>query len=233
MSVQNPSSASSLRLDLPISGMTCAACAARIEKVLNRLPGVQANVNLASERARVDLAPDTTSPQQVVASIEKAGFSVPQQTVELGIEGMTCAACSTRLEKVLNRLPGVEAAVNLAAERARIRYVPGITEPAALIAAVDKAGFRARLATDTSREEEKAKKLAAYRAELRRFWISAALTLPLVAAENLAPYWTGETPPPALPWCARGNWRCHWHQTGCRKRHRQRWRLLWRPCLAA
>ena len=161
---------SARRVDLPISGMTCAACAALIEKVLNRLPGVQASVNLASERARVELAPDTTSPKQVVASIEKAGFSVPQQTLELAIEGMTCAACSTRLEKVLNRLPGVEAAVNLAAERARIRYVPGIAEPAALIAAVDKAGFRARLATDTSREEEKAKKLAAYRAiEARDF----------------------------------------------------------------
>ncbi len=168
------------RIDLPISGMTCAACAARIEKVLNRLPGVQASVNLASERARVELAPDTTSPKQVVASIEKAGFSVPQQTLELAIEGMTCAACSTRLEKVLNRLPGVEASVNLAAERARIRYVPGVAEPALLTAAVEKAGFKARLATDTSREEEKAKKLAAYQAELRRFWVSAALTLPLV-----------------------------------------------------
>lgn len=62
-------------------GMTCAACAARIEKVLNRLPGVQASVNLASERARVELAPDTASPKQVIASIEKAGFSVPQQTL--------------------------------------------------------------------------------------------------------------------------------------------------------
>lgn len=76
---------SARRVDLPISGMTCAACAARIEKVLNRLPGVQASVNLASERARVELAPDTTSPKQVVASIEKAGFSVPQQTLELAI----------------------------------------------------------------------------------------------------------------------------------------------------
>ena len=106
---------------------------------------------------------------------------MPQQTIELAIEGMTCAACSTRLEKVLNRLPGVEAAVNLAAERARIRYVPGVAEPELLTAAVEKAGFKARLATDTSREEEKARKLAAYHAELRRFWISAALTLPLVA----------------------------------------------------
>ncbi len=107
--------------------------------------------------------------------------SPAQLTVELGIEGMTCAACSTRLEKVLNRLPGVEAAVNLAAERARIRYVPGVAEPASLMAAVEKAGFKARLADNASREEEKARKLAVYQAELRRFWISAALTFPLVA----------------------------------------------------
>ena len=184
MSNQNTtlnSSEAPQHLDLPLSGMTCAACAARIEKVLNRLPGVQASVNLASERARVELVSSETSPQQVVASIEKAGFGVPQQTVELGIEGMTCAACSTRLEKVLNRLPGVEAAVNLAAERARVRYVPGVADTVVLIAAVEKAGFKARLANDMSREEEKAKKLAVYRAELRRFWISAALTVPLVA----------------------------------------------------
>jgi P-type Cu+ transporter len=168
------------RLDLPVSGMTCAACAARIEKVLNRLPGVAASVNLAGERARVDLAAGGTTPQQIVAAIEKAGFGVPPQTVELSIEGMTCATCATRIEKVLNRLPGVEANVNLAAERARIRFVPGLADHAALLAAVRKAGFGARVASDESRAEEKARKLAIYRAELRRFWISAALTLPLV-----------------------------------------------------
>ncbi|MFZ4536317.1 heavy metal translocating P-type ATPase [Propionivibrio sp.] len=169
------------RLDLPLSGMTCAACAARIEKVLNRLPGVEASVNLATERARVELNSLETTPQQIVASIEKAGFSVPQQTLELGIEGMTCAACSARIEKVLNRLPGVDAVVNLAAERARIRYLPGVADPAALMAAISKAGFTARLADDSSRAEEKARKLAIYQAELRRFWISAVLTLPLLA----------------------------------------------------
>ena len=167
--------------DLPLAGMTCAACAARIEKVLNRLPGVQANVNLATEHARVALSSNETSPEQLVASIEKAGFSVPQQTVELGIEGMTCAACSMRIEKLLNRLPGVEAVVNLAAERVRIRYVPGVADSVLLIAAIDKAGFKGRLVDDKSRDEEKARKLAVYQAELRRFWISAALTLPLVA----------------------------------------------------
>jgi len=169
------------RLDLPLSGMTCAACAARIEKVLNRLPGVDASVNLASERARIALSSNETSPEQLVASIEKAGFGVPQQSVELAIEGMPCAACSARIEKVLKRLPGVEAAVNLATERARIRYVPGVADPALLIATIDKAGYIARLVDDNSRAEDKARKLAVYRAELRRFWIAAALTLPLVA----------------------------------------------------
>jgi Cu+-exporting ATPase len=94
---------------------------------------------------------------------------------------MTCAACAARLEKVLNRIDGVEAAVNLASERARVRYRPGSADAASLLDAVAKAGFSGRLLDDRSREEEKARKLAAYRAELARFWIAAALTLPLVA----------------------------------------------------
>ena len=181
MTILSESIAPTRHLDLPLAGMTCAACAARIEKVLNRLPGVAASVNLASERARIELAGGETLPQQIVETIEKAGFSVPQQTLELAIEGMTCAACSTRLEKVLSRLPGVDAAVNLAAERARIRYTPGVADVALLIAAVEKAGFKASVADDTLRDDEKARKLAAYQRELRRFWISAALTLPLLA----------------------------------------------------
>jgi Cu+-exporting ATPase len=168
------------QLELPLAGMTCAACAARIEKVLNRLPGVVAVVNLASERAHIDLSSSETSAQQVVSSIEKAGFSVPPQTLELAIEGMTCAACSTRIEKVLNRLPGVEAAVNLASERARVRYTPGLVETAQIIEALSRAGFSGRIADDRSREEEKARKLAVYQAERRRFLIAAALTLPLL-----------------------------------------------------
>ncbi|GHU05934.1 copper-transporting ATPase [Betaproteobacteria bacterium] len=171
----------STRLDLPVSGMTCAACAMRIEKVLNRLPGVTASVNLASERASVELASAETSARQVVAAIEKAGFEVPSQTLELGIEGMTCAACAARLEKVLNRIEGVEAAVNLASERARVRYQPGLVMTAQLLDAIAGAGFSGRLLDENSREEEKARKLAVYRAELKRFWIAAALTLPLVA----------------------------------------------------
>lgn len=168
-------------LDIPISGMTCAACAARIEKVLNRLPGVVASVNFASERASVELSSTATTPQQLVTSIEKAGFSVPLQTLELGIEGMTCAACATRLDKVLNRLPGVEAVVNFASERARVRYLPAVVDSAQLLSTIAQAGFVGRVVDDRSREEEKTRKLAVYQAELRRFWVAALLTLPLVA----------------------------------------------------
>ena len=168
-------------LDLPLGGMTCAACAARIEKVLNRLPGVKASVNLASERARIERSSSETTPRQVVEAIERAGFAVPLQTLELSIEGMTCAACSTRLEKVLNRQQGVEAAVNLASEQARIRYQPGVADPASVLASIAVAGFTGRLANDRSRDEEKERKLALYLAELKRFWIAAVLTLPLLA----------------------------------------------------
>ncbi|MDK9703289.1 MAG: heavy metal translocating P-type ATPase [Sulfuritalea sp.] len=104
-----------------------------------------------------------------------------QETVELALGGMTCAACAARIEKQLNKLPGVEAAVNFAAERAHVRYAPGDVDVGRLIATVVKTGFTADVSTADTRAEEKAKKLALYREELRRFWIAAALTLPLVA----------------------------------------------------
>ncbi|HPT50538.1 MAG TPA: heavy metal translocating P-type ATPase [Accumulibacter sp.] len=107
--------------------------------------------------------------------------SNPLQRIELAIEGMTCASCSTRIEKQLNRLPSVEAAVNLASERASIRYTPGLVDPAQLLAAIERAGFRGRLVDDRWQADEKARKRAAWQADVRRFWIAAALTLPLAA----------------------------------------------------
>ena len=176
-----PHESASRRLDLPVSGMNCAACSAHIEKRLNALPGVTAVVNLAAERAQIEFATGETSPRQIVATIENAGFGVPWQTLDISIEGMHCAACSTRIEKRLNALPGVEAVVNLAAERARVRHQPGVADAAQVIAAIQEAGFGARITDDRSHAEEKARKAAAYQAELRRFWMAAALTFPLVA----------------------------------------------------
>jgi Cu+-exporting ATPase len=179
--MDTPSEANQATLDLPIEGMTCAACSARIEKTLNRLPGVFAAVNLATEQAHVAFDPAQVAPAQVLETIKKAGFSVPPQVLELSLTGMTCAACSARIEKVLNRMPGVEAAVNLAAERAHLRYTPGLATPQSLIQAVQKTGFGASRVTGDSHAEEKARKAATYKAEVKRFAISALLTLPLLA----------------------------------------------------
>ena len=168
-------------LDLTVEGMTCAACAARIEKQLNKLAGVSASVNFASEKVHVAYDAAATSSEQIVTTIQKAGFGVPPRTLEFSLEGMSCAACATRIEQQLNKLPGVEAVVNFAAEKAHVRFTPGIGDAAQLIAAVARAGYRAQLSTTDTRAEESQRKQAVYRAELRRLWISAALTLPLVA----------------------------------------------------
>ncbi len=101
------------------------------------------------------------------------------RVVEFAIGGMTCAACSTRLEKVLNRQAGMQANVNLAAERARIR-LSGAADEAAVVTAVAKAGFTAEVVDGQTREREKAEKLRTYQSEIKRFWIAVLLTLPLV-----------------------------------------------------
>lgn len=105
----------------------------------------------------------------------------PRDTLELAISGMTCAACSTRLEKVLNRLPEVEATVNLATERATLHYPHGALTVEAAKAAVARAGFGATETGAMQREQTRARHEAEWRLELRHFWIAALLTLPLAA----------------------------------------------------
>ncbi|SCX50249.1 heavy metal translocating P-type ATPase [Nitrosospira sp. Nsp1] len=188
------------QIELPIEGMTCTACAARIEKNLNKLPGVRAAVNFANEKARVEFDAATTQPEDLVRSIEKAGFHVVPQSVQLQITGMTCAACSGRIEKALNKLPGVTATVNLATEIAHASFSPGATAVDDLIAAVARAGYGASEISDTSRTEEKARRLAAYNAELRVFWIAAALSLPLLLQMAPMLWGSGAELPRWLQW---------------------------------
>ena len=128
-------------LTLAVEGMTCASCATRLEKVLRALPGVTAaHVNLATETASLEGSADLVAACEAIA---RAGFRVPTDTLSLAIGGMTCASCSTRLETVLTRVPGVRSAqVNLATEQATLDIVRG-TSIATLVAAVERAGFRA------------------------------------------------------------------------------------------
>ncbi|MGM3386195.1 heavy metal translocating P-type ATPase [Stutzerimonas stutzeri] len=128
---------------LPISGMTCASCAGRVERALLKVPGVdRAEVNLAAEQVRVD-AHDVDL-AGLVQAVEKAGYGVPAQTLELAISGMTCASCVGRVERALLKVPDVRSAsVNLASERARIEVL-GAPDPALLIQAVENAGYQAQ-----------------------------------------------------------------------------------------
>ena len=129
---------------LPVSGMTCASCAGRVERALRKVPGVTAAaVNLASEQVRVDA--DGSELATLIQTVESAGYSVPTQVVELAIEGMTCASCVGRVERALLKVPGVRsAAVNLASERARVELL-GTLESNALIQAVEGAGYHAQV----------------------------------------------------------------------------------------
>ena len=102
------------------------------------------------------------------------------QRLELGISGMTCAACATRIEKVLNRVPSVAASVNFATEHARLNYDPGLADLNAIIGAVRKAGYDAYAISATDNEQEEARRTAAYSAELRLFWIAALLLAPFI-----------------------------------------------------
>ncbi|MDQ0191341.1 copper-translocating P-type ATPase [Alicyclobacillus cycloheptanicus] len=106
---------------------------------------------------------------------------VPKQEVDLQITGMTCAACAARIEKVVGRLEAVQSVhVNLASEKAHIVYLPGSVHEQDLIRAVEKAGYGARLASETAAAEENARKELAYRRDLAKFGLAAVLTLPLV-----------------------------------------------------
>ncbi|MDK9722505.1 MAG: heavy metal translocating P-type ATPase [Rhodospirillales bacterium] len=171
-------------VNLPVRGMTCAACSTRLERVLGRLPGMnEVNVNLAAERAELRFDSSQLSPTRVVEAIAKAGFSVPSDVFDLAIGGMTCAACQTRLEKLLNKLPGVsQASVNLATERARVEAPAGLVTQEELILAADRAGFTATPASTSAERQAAMQAEMASESRRDRLQLTAAILLsfPLV-----------------------------------------------------
>lgn len=181
----------SISLNLPVDGMTCAACSTRLERVLGKQPGIsRAEVNLATNSASIDFDAAQISASDVTTTITKAGFSVPPETHELLVGGMTCAACSSRLEKVLSRLPGVErAVVNLATEKASVTALAGVVTLQELISAVEKAGFTAHPAVTAAEQQAKLDqlKLQQDHRERMQLILSALLTLPLALPMLLTP----------------------------------------------
>lgn len=132
-------------LTIGIEGMTCASCSARVERALGKLDGVaSASVNLATERADVRFDPARVDPPRIAAAIHEIGYEPILADADLAIEGMTCASCVGRVERALRHTTGVlEATVNLAIERAHVRYVPATVDLPTLIDAVAEAGYTA------------------------------------------------------------------------------------------
>lgn len=173
-----------------ISGMSCAACAARIEKGLTKLEGVNsANVNFAIEKATVEFDDKQANPSKFEETIKKLGYDVikndmqGENRIELKISGMTCAACSARVEKKLNKMEGIKkATVNLATERASVEYDVSKLKVSEMIKAVQALGYSAERAEEVSRDKEKEQREKEIGTLKITLLISAILSAPLLLA---------------------------------------------------
>lgn len=166
---------------IPVTGMTCAACAVRIEKGLNKLEGVtEATVNLALERATVSYDPSKVSPLKMEEKIEQLGYGTAKESVDFRLTGMTCAACATRIEKGLNRMQGVsQATVNLALETARVEFNPLEIGVSDLVKKVEQLGYGATL-KDESQANEGDHRQKEIQKQKTKFIISAIFSFPLL-----------------------------------------------------
>lgn len=167
---------------IPIEGMHCAACAVRLEKVLNQQPGItQAEVNFADNHARLQLDTDAADITQVIDAVENAGFNVPLETRRLNIGGMTCVACAARLEKMLKRLTLVkDAVVNFASESATISSPLGTMSDGAIVEVVTATGFTAQPAVAQLSETLAERHAATWRRDFSWFILSALFMVPFL-----------------------------------------------------
>ncbi|MCU0816767.1 MAG: heavy metal translocating P-type ATPase [Cypionkella sp.] len=167
------------RLDLPLSGLSCAACVGRAERALAAVPGVtEVAVNLGTQAAEVRY----TAPADLaalIAAVAAAGYPARMAEISLAVEGMTCAACTGRVERLLKAQAGVQSAVaNLAMREARVTALAG-TDATALAAVVTRAGFAAKPAGGAP-EDAAAEDLRLLR---RDALVAGLLTLPVFATE--------------------------------------------------
>lgn len=175
---------SSKHLQVGVRGMTCANCSARVERTLKKQPGVsEANVNLATERASFSFDSEATDASALLAAIEASGYKPVTAEATFGVTGMTCANCSARVERALNKVEGVlSASVNLTTERATVRYLPDTMSLGALKGKVRDTGYGVleetagaeRVDTERAAREEEIRTLR------RQLMIAAGFTVPLL-----------------------------------------------------
>lgn len=175
---------SSEKITLNIEGMTCAACSARIEKSLGKLDGVQeVNVNLLANKATVVIDSEKLTKKNLVDTIHKTGYEVPLERRTILVQGMTCAACSARVEKALNKIEGVEKAhVNLSNNKATVEFPTGLIEDSQLVSAIEKTGYGAEIEKEVNLDREKELREKEIKSLKYSFIVSLILTIPLFSA---------------------------------------------------
>ncbi len=178
------------QMKLSIVGMDCATCAVSIEKSVRLMEGVKKiNVNLTTENAFVEYDPAKVNAKQIADTIGSAGYRVGKATLNLGIGGMYCGSCVTKIEEGLAKTPGVlSASVDLASESAVIEYVPATVSMKGIKDVIEKLGYKAfdsappRDGVDKSDEMDEAQKarLEEYRTLMRKFIFAAIIGVPII-----------------------------------------------------
>lgn len=163
-----------------VTGMTCASCAGIVEGAITELPGVkEAAVNLATEKARVVYDPALVDPEKIQGAVREAGYDLAIDQVTIGIKGMVCASCVSVIEESLMALEGVFSAnVNLATEKATVRYNPEQVSIEALKAAIVDAGYEV-IEAETL-DTEMAEREKEQRRQLTLLVFSLALSVPIM-----------------------------------------------------
>lgn len=169
------------KLSLDVVGMTCQSCANRIEKVLSKDEDVKSvNVNLLQNQAYIELEDDYDL-DNLVARIKKAGYEVPEENLDFRIEGMSCQACSDRIEKVLKKAGYKNVNINLLQNTGRVSGYSGTIDKNKVKALVEKAGYKAFFDLE-DKEKVKDANLREYEKLRRDLIISAIFTIPLFAS---------------------------------------------------
>ena len=169
------------RIELPVEGMSCASCVAKVESGLRTTEGVEAvAVNFAAGRASVAYDPGKVDTDQFVQVVRSLGYDVPVRKVQIPIRGMSCASCVEKVEYALRRVDGVlKAAVNLALERATVEVVA--TTPAAeLRRVIREAGYEALEVEGAAAEDyEREARHREIRTLRRKLVVGTLLSIPI------------------------------------------------------
>ena len=189
------------KINIPVTGMTCASCVRRVERTLSKKEGVaEASVNFAAEKATVEYDPKATNPDEMIGAMEDASYGADIRETTFGVTGMTCASCVGRVERALEKAPGVlEASVNLANERARVEYLAGEVEPRDLEKAIEGAGYGVVRGEESSAEDTREREYKKLRID---FLLAATLTA-LILLGSL-PMMFGLEPPIPMLWLNLG-----------------------------